>query len=53
VAFSETFGVKEGAEKPFWTMLPPKLLRQGRNDIRIYLVKGDPSDPYLEPITLE
>jgi hypothetical protein len=53
VAFSETYNLGDAPTKPFWAMLPPKLLRDGRNDIRLYVVRGDPADPDLEPVTLE
>ena len=52
VAFSETYGAKNSTDKQFWTMLPPKLLRNGRNEIRLYVVKGDPAHPSLEAISL-
>jgi hypothetical protein len=52
VAFAESFGIGGGPDAPFWTMLPPKLLRDGPNDIELYLVKGDPASPTLEPVSL-
>jgi hypothetical protein len=51
VAFSETAGSTDGPV--FWAMLPPPLLRDGRNDVELYVVRGDADDPTFEPVALE
>jgi hypothetical protein len=52
VGFAETWSVKPGHHTPWWTVLPPQLLRDGRNDIAVYEVKGTPTHPTFWPLDL-
>jgi hypothetical protein len=38
--------------RTFHTVVPPALLRPGRNDIRLYAVQGTPDAPTLAPVEL-
>ena len=51
-AITETFDMGDDPTTPFWVMLPPKLLRDGRNDVRVNVVVGPPADPELIPVRL-
>jgi hypothetical protein len=51
-AITETFDMGDDPTTPFWVMLPPKLLRNGRNGVRVHIVDGPPTDPRLVPVRL-
>ncbi len=34
----------------YWSVVAPEMFRDGRNDVRIFLIRGTPSAPTLEPI---
>jgi arylsulfatase A-like enzyme len=36
----------------YWATLAPQLFRDGRNDVRLYVVTGTPADPELTPVRL-
>ena len=48
-AVTETSGRIDDAHTAFAAVLPPKLFRRGRNDVRLYVVTGTPEDPHLVP----
>jgi hypothetical protein len=52
--FSATVGYTDAIQTmPFWSVLPPQMFRQGRNDVAVYLIRGDAAAPELEPVRLE
>lgn len=36
----------------FWMMVPPSLLREGDNDVEVFMIRGGPGDERLEPVRL-
>jgi hypothetical protein len=49
--WSESFASDGGGDvRRFFTVIPPELLRAGRNDVRVYVVKGDAASPSLAPV---
>jgi hypothetical protein len=50
VGVYETFGSK--ARTDFWGMIPPALLRPGRNALALYTLEGSPTAPQLRPVGL-
>lgn len=49
-AITQTYGDGDSV-RPFYAMLPPTMLRQGKNDLAFYVIEGDaPGDLTLHPI---
>jgi hypothetical protein len=46
-AVSQTVGAKGASTSEYAGLLPPKLVRAGANDVRVYVVTGTPSAPRL------
>jgi hypothetical protein len=46
---SQTVGTKGADASEFAGLVPPKLVRDGRNDVRVYVVEGTPTTPRLRP----
>ncbi|MGZ8766498.1 MAG: sulfatase-like hydrolase/transferase, partial [Acidimicrobiia bacterium] len=46
-AVTETSGQIDDDRTAFAAILPPKLFRHGKNDVRLYAVRGTPTDPRL------
>ena len=49
--FSGTYADPESPDAlSFWTVVPPQLFSDGRNEVRVYLIRGSPSAPELVPV---
>lgn len=49
--FSATYNELFG--DTFWTVVPPQLFRKGSNEVRVYVIRGDPTAPELIPVRTE
>jgi hypothetical protein len=47
-AVSQTVGAKGTRKSEYAGLLPPKLVRRGANDVRVYVVEGTPAAPRLQ-----
>jgi hypothetical protein len=52
-AIYKTYGAPKGGRTDFWGMIPPSLLRQGRNTLEFYALSGTPAEPRLHPTHLQ
>jgi sulfatase-like protein len=47
---SQTFQKGDEKQRSFFTMIPSTLLRQGRNEVRLFIAEGDLRAPTLVPV---
>jgi hypothetical protein len=48
-AICEADQLREGLRQ-FWTVLPPALVRDGRNELGVYVIRGSAEAPEFEPV---
>ncbi|MBV9950469.1 MAG: sulfatase-like hydrolase/transferase [Acidimicrobiia bacterium] len=53
VGFAETYSTHPGHHTPWWTVLPPELLHDGRNDIQVYVVQGSAAHPTFRHVRVD
>jgi hypothetical protein len=52
-AVSQTVPGDSAGESRYAAVLPPKLLRAGRNEVEVFVVSGPAGSPQLQPTRLE